>query len=99
MNKNNVFVTGLPNLFSQLQKHATDDYLLAILQTDSTILTKISAPQTTLPSSITGLNSKEILNTVLGNYDSTKVADILNVTNPTNYPQELKDLIDKIENS
>ncbi|MDE1769519.1 MAG: AAA family ATPase [Thaumarchaeota archaeon] len=95
--KSNIFVTGLPQQFTGIKKHAIDDYLLAILQKEPTILSRINAQKTSV--TLTGNNSKEILNDILGSYDIDSVMDIIKECDTVNVPQELKFIIDKIETS
>lgn len=96
--KNNIFITGLPNHFRFIKKHAIDDYLLATIQKDSSILTKLNAVKSSVPT-VTALNSKEILSTIFGNYNGNIVIDLIDKSDPANLPEELKSIITKIANS
>ena len=96
--KNNVIVTGLPSKLTSIQNHATDDYVLDILVKEPAILNKITGAKNTISSTV-AKNSKSILYDVLGNYDSNKVIEILKNCNEASIPQELKEFIDRIEQS
>lgn len=96
--KNNIFITGLPNNFPSIQKHAIDDYLLATIQKDSSILTKLNAVKSSVPT-VTAPNSKEILSTIFGNYNGNIVIDLIDKSDPANLPEELKSIITKIASS
>jgi len=93
-----IIITGLPTHFNQLSKHATDDYLLYMIEQDLEILNKINSSQNTLPP-LEGDSAKNILSTTCGNYGSNRAREILDNVDVANFPTELKDIIDKIEKS
>lgn len=96
LDKSKIIITGLPLHFNQISKHATDDYLLYMIEQDPSILNKINSNQNTLPP-LQGDTTKAILSTTCGNYGSNRAVEILNNANVSTFPTELKDIIDKIE--
>ena len=98
LDQSKVIPTGLPSHFTQISKHATDDYLLYILEHDPSILNTIQASQNTLPA-LQGNATKDILSTTCGNYNSVRGIEILTNADVSDFPSELKDMINKIEDS
>jgi len=96
LSKKNIIITGMPSKFTNIQKHAIDDYVLDILQQEPSILSGISGAKTSIPTSQFE-NSKQILNNILGSYDSTTVMEILKQCDLAKIPNDLKEFIEKIE--
>jgi len=98
LDQSKIITTGLPSHFTQISNHATDDYLLYMLEQNPSILNTINATQNTLPT-LQDNTSKEILSRVCGRYDSIRAMEILANADVSIFPTELKDIIDKIESS
>lgn len=98
LDKSKIIPTGLPARYNEITSHATDDYLLYLLEKDTTILNKINSVNTTLPK-LQANTSKEILSSTCGNYNSEKAIDIINNSEGSNFPNELKNIINLIETS
>jgi len=96
LSKKNIILTGMPGKINNIQKFATDDYILDILHSEPSILSEISGANTTIPTS-QFVNSKQILNNVLGNYDGTKAIEIIKKMDSANIPTDLKNFVDIIE--
>jgi len=95
--KKNLIITGMPTKFPDIKKHATDDYLIQIIQNQPDILEKIPSNKT-LPK-LTGNNSKEILEQTFGHYDSSIAEKIISNANPESIPEELSTIIQAIYSS
>lgn len=98
LDKSKIFTTGLPSHFSQITKHATDDYLLYMIEQNPALLTTINANRNSI-STLQEESSKNILSATCGNYDSLRAIEILANADIGIFPSELKDIIDKIETS
>lgn len=90
--RNNIIITGEPDLFPQIKKHTIEDYLLLLLQNQPEILTKMGSSTTTIPTK--SESSKEILQTLFPRYGTSTAEGIIRSAN--NVSSEFSTLITKI---
>lgn len=96
--KNNLFVTEAQKELPNVQRHATDDYLLLLIQNDPSIINQITGSKKELPE-FKGINSKEILEQIFGSYDTSKAIEIIKRGKKETLPPHLLDIIEKIFNN
>lgn len=99
LSSSRIIVTGDSDALPEIENHAIEDYLLLMIKKQESIVTDILEMAGQNPLEFKGKNGKEVLNRIFENYDVDIACKIIALCDKSNFPENLKKIVNDITNN